>query len=172
MESRTLSKNVKTRLAALAWSRALRDPKGENQLWVFGAERTRKSVSFNTKKNAQTLPKHLQNNFEKVQKSTFSTPKMDKNDPSNQPKWAKFWPKMSVLKVIYRPLKLKIHQKVGPLRPKTKPKHFPNKSKTTLKKSRNRLFWTPKWSKMTPQIGQNEQIFDPKFLLLGSFNNL
>ena len=75
-----------TRLAALAWSRALRDPKGENQFWVFGAERTRKSSSFNTKNNAQTLPKQLQNNFEKVQKSTFLTPKMVKNDPSNRPK--------------------------------------------------------------------------------------
>ena len=30
--------------------------------------------------------------------------------------------------------------KLGPLRPKTNSKHFPNKSKTTLKKSRNRLF--------------------------------
>ena len=69
-----------TRLPALAWSRALRDPKGENQLWVFGAERTRKSASFNTKNNAQTLPKQLQNNFEKVEKSTFLTPKIVKND--------------------------------------------------------------------------------------------
>ena len=30
--------------------------------------------------------------------------------------------------------------KMGLLTPKTKPKHFPNKSKTTLKKSRNRHF--------------------------------
>ena len=34
-----------TRLAALAFSRALRDPKGEHQLWVFGAERTHKKAS-------------------------------------------------------------------------------------------------------------------------------
>ena len=52
--------------------------------------------------------------------------------------------------------------KMGLLTPKTKPKHFPNKSKTTLKKSRNRLFWPPKWSKLTPQIGQNEQNLDWK----------
>ena len=32
-----------------------------------------------SKNNAQTLPKQLQNNFEKVQKSTFFTPKMVKN---------------------------------------------------------------------------------------------
>ena len=30
--------------------------------------------------------------------------------------------------------------KMDTLTPKTKPKNFPNKSKTTLKKSRNRLF--------------------------------
>ena len=80
----------------------------------------------------------------------FSAPKVDK------------WPKISILEVIYLPCELKIHPKVGPLRLKTKPKHFLNKSKTTLKKSRNRLFWPPKWSKMTPQIGKNEQNLDWK----------
>ena len=32
---------------------------------------------------------------------------------------------------------------------KTKPKHFPNDTKTNLKKSRKRLFWPSKWSKMS-----------------------
>ena len=63
-----------------------RDPKGDHQLWVFGAERTQKNASVKTKNNAQTLPKQVQNNFEKVQKTTFLTPKMVKNDPSNRPK--------------------------------------------------------------------------------------
>ena len=85
-------------------------------------------------------------------------------------------------------------EKTGPLRPKTMPKHFLNNSKTTLKKSwkwprtmpkhilnnskttlknsAKRLFWPPKWSKMTPQNGQNEQIFDWKFQFSGSFIDL
>ena len=71
---------------------------------------------------------------------TFLTQKMVKNDPSKQPKWAKFWPKISIFGVIYRPLELKIHPRVGPLRPKTKPKHFLKNSKTSLKKPRKRLF--------------------------------
>ena len=62
--------------------------------------------------------------------------------------------------------------KMGNLTPKTKPKYFPNRSKTTLKKSRNRLFWPPKWSKMTPQIDKNEQIFDPTFQSSRLFINL
>ena len=69
------------RLAALAWSRALRDPKGEHQLWVFGAENTPESEPFKAENNAQKLPKRLQNNFEKVQKSTFLTPKWSKMTP-------------------------------------------------------------------------------------------
>ena len=44
-------------------------------LWTFGAEKSPKSASFKTKNNAQTLPKQLQNKFEKVQKTTLSTPK-------------------------------------------------------------------------------------------------
>ena len=44
------------------------------------------SWPLTTKNKAQTLPKQVQNNFEKVEKSTFLTPKMVKNDPSNRPK--------------------------------------------------------------------------------------
>ena len=76
-----MTKNSKTRLAALAWSRALRDPKGEHQLWVFGGENIPESEPFKAENNAQKLPKRLQNNFEKVQKSTFLTPKMVKMTP-------------------------------------------------------------------------------------------
>ena len=56
----------------------------------FRAEKTPKSRPFKAENNAQTLPKQLQNNFEKVQKTTFLTPKIAKNDPSKPPKWAKF----------------------------------------------------------------------------------
>ena len=50
------------------------------------AENTPRSWPFKVENNAQTLPKQLQNNFEKVQKMTFWTPKMVKNDPSEQSK--------------------------------------------------------------------------------------
>ena len=50
-------------------------------LSTFGAQNTPKSRPFEAKNKAQTLPKQLQNNFEKVQKSTFLTPKMVKMTP-------------------------------------------------------------------------------------------
>ena len=55
-------------------------------LSTFGTEKSLKSSSLKTKKNAQTLPKQLQNKFEKVQKMTFLTPpprKTVKNDHHN-----------------------------------------------------------------------------------------
>ena len=55
-------------------------------LSIFGAQNTPRSRPFEGENNAQTLPKQVQNNFEKVEKSTFFTPKMVKNDPSNRPK--------------------------------------------------------------------------------------
>ena len=56
-------------------------------LSTFQAENTPKSRPFKAEKNARTLPKQLQNNFEKVQNTTFSTPKIVKNDPSKPPKY-------------------------------------------------------------------------------------
>ena len=38
----------------------------------------------------KTLPKYFLNNFQKVQKMTFLTPKMVKNDPSKPQKLANF----------------------------------------------------------------------------------
>ena len=69
-----------------------RDPKGENHgyLTTFRSINAPKSGPFKYKNKAQTLPKQVQNNFEKVQKSTFLTPKMVKNYPSKQSKWVKF----------------------------------------------------------------------------------
>ena len=46
-----------------------------------------------------------------------------------------------MLKVIYGPLKLKIHAKVGLFRPKTIPKHFLN----NFENRQNTTFLTPKW---------------------------
>ena len=82
-----------------------------------------------------------------------------KNDNWNRPKWDKC---LSTFDIFYRPLELKIQPKVGPLGPKTKPKQFLNKSKTTLRKSRYRFCWPTKSSKIPPQIGHNVQIFDQK----------
>ena len=47
-------------------------------LSTFRAENIPKSGHFKFKNNAQTLTKQHQNNFEKVQKMTFSTPKWSK----------------------------------------------------------------------------------------------
>ena len=59
-------------------------------LSTFGAENTIKSGPFKTGKNTKTLSKQLENNFEKVQNKTFSTPRMAKNDPSKRSKLVKF----------------------------------------------------------------------------------
>ena len=52
----------------------------QGHLSTFEAQNTPKSRPFEAKNKAQTLPKQLQNNFEKVQKTIFWTPKMVKND--------------------------------------------------------------------------------------------
>ena len=109
-------------------------------LLTFGGENTPKSRPYQAENNAQKFSKQLQNNFGKVQKSTFLTPKMVKNDPSKPPKWANFWPKISIFGVIYQPLELKIHPKVGILRSETMPKQFPNNSKKTSKSPENDFF--------------------------------
>ena len=72
-------------------------------LWTFGAEKTPKSGPFKTEKDAQTLPKQLPNNFEKVQKTTFSTPKWPKITPQIGQKWVTFSLKISIFEVYYRP---------------------------------------------------------------------
>ena len=45
---------------------------------TFRAENTPESGPFKTENNAQTTSEHLQNNFLKVQKTTFLAPKMVK----------------------------------------------------------------------------------------------
>ena len=86
---------------------------------------------------------------------------MVQNDPSKPPKWAYFWSKISIFGVIYQPLELKIHPKVGLLRPKTMPKHFLNNSKKTSKKSRKRLFRPPKWPNHGCQSGKKCRFLTP-----------
>ena len=67
------------------------------------------------------LPKQLQSNFEKVQKTTLSTSKI-----VNYPQGVKLWPKISIWGVIYQRLELKIHTKVGLSMPKTSLKQILN----------------------------------------------
>ena len=97
----------------------------------------------------KAMPKYLlnisQNTLKKSRKSIFSTPKMVKNDPWNHPKWANFWPIISIFGTIYQPLELKIQPKLGLFKSKTMPKHFLNNSKTNSKKFRKRLFRPQKW---------------------------
>ena len=130
-------------------------------LWTLRAENTPKSGPFKAQNNALTLPKQLQNNFEKVQKTTFSTPKIVKNDPSKRSKWAYFSSKIYIFGVLYRPLELKIQPKVGLSRSKTMPKHFLNNSKTTSKKCRKRFFRPPKWPNHGCQLGQKCRFLGP-----------
>ena len=59
-------------------------------LSTFGAENTIKSGPFKTGKNTKTLSKQLENNFEKVKKSTFLTPKMVKTRVSSLQKLSIF----------------------------------------------------------------------------------
>ena len=46
---------------------------------TFRAENTPKNEPFKAKNNAQTTSEHPQNNFQKVQKTTFLAPKMVKS---------------------------------------------------------------------------------------------
>ena len=152
------------------WANLWQNLNFRGHLSTFRAESQPNSKLFNA------LSEHFLHNsrtpLKKCRIRLFRSENCNKNDPSERTKWAKFWPKISIFGVIYQPFKLKIHPKVGLLRPKTMPKHFLNNSKTTLKKSRIRLFWPPKWPKMTPQNGQNEQIFDRKFWFSRSFMDL
>ena len=52
------------------------------QISTFQAENTHKNGPVKAENNAETTPEQLPNNVEKVQKTTFLTPKKVKNDPS------------------------------------------------------------------------------------------
>ena len=60
-------------------------------LSTFGAENTLKNRPSESKNNALTIPEQLQNNFQKVQKTTFLTPKMVKTRVSTLAKKVDFW---------------------------------------------------------------------------------
>ena len=66
-------------------------PKGEDlgYLTTFRGINPPKSGPFKYENNAQTLLKQLQNNFEKVQKSTFLTPQNGQKRPLKSAKMSK-----------------------------------------------------------------------------------
>ena len=84
-------------------------------LVTFRAENTPKSRPSKVKNNAQTLPEQLQNKFEKVQKTTFSTPKMAKSRMSTWPKSVDFWVHFRSTSSIFAFLVLKKKLKSFPL---------------------------------------------------------
>ena len=59
-----------------------------------------------------------------------------------------------IVPVHFVQFELKIHIKVGILKPKTMPNQLLSISKTTFKKSKKRLFWPPKWSNHGYQFWQ------------------
>ena len=62
--------------------------------------------------------------------------------------------------------------KSRPFEAKNKAQTLPNQLQNNFEKVQKSTFLTPKWPKMTPQIGQNEQIFDPKSQFSRSFIDL
>ena len=92
--------------------------------------------------------------------------------PRNWSKWpsqrAKICPKILILEVIYQPFELKM----GLLKPKIMPKHFLNIFKTTLKKSKKRLFWPQKLSNHGYQFWQKWPKFHQKISILVVIRNI
>ena len=96
----------------------------------------------------------LQKKFEKIQKTTFFTPKMIRNDPLKSLKRGNFWTKILFFGIIYQPLKLEIQPKVCRLRKKTKFKHFLITPKQIWKSPENDFF--------DPENGQNDHVTEAK----------
>ena len=140
---------------------------------TFRAENTVKRGSFKAKNNDWKFLKQLQNNFEKVQKTSFLAPKIVKNDPSKRQKRAIFLPIIVIFGVICKPLPvLKIHPKVDHLRSKTMLKHFLNNSKNNFEKVQKTTFWTPKIVRNDPSKRSKWENFWMKVQFSGSFINL
>ena len=75
--------------------------------------------------------------------------------------------------IIYGPFELKINSNVGLSIRKTRPKHFPSKSKTALKLLRKRpYYWPPKVSKSPLKTAKISKFLTENFNFSGSFINL
>ena len=105
------------------------------------------------------MPKYFLNNFEKVLKTTFLYPKRVKKNTHKNREISNFLIEIFNIWDYLSTLGANNTQKSRPSQAKTMLNYFPNNSKTTIKKSRKRLFWLPKWSKNTPKNSKNEQIF-------------
>jgi len=117
--------------------------------------------------STKTMPKHFRNNFKITSKKARKLLFWPRKWPKLPSQRLKFWPKISIFWVIYKPLGLKKHPKLGLLRPTTMLKNFLNNSKTTLKKSRKRLFLTPKMVENDPWKRPKWANFWSKISILG-----
>ena len=99
------------------------------------------------KNNAQTLPKQLQNNFEKVQKIDFF-------DPQNGQKWPLKSAKMS--KILTQNLSFQGHLSTFEAQntPKSRPFEAENKAQTLPKQVQNNFEKVEKSTFFDPQNGQ------------------
>ena len=144
----------------------------------MGSKEYKKSLKIQRKVGLlrpKTMPRHILNNskrtLKKSRKRLFWPSKWSKMTPPNR-KMSNLLNENFDFKGHLSTFRAENTPKVGLLRSKTVPKHFPNNSKTTLKKSRKRLFRPPKRPKMTPIERQNKPIFDWIFLFSRSFINL
>ena len=125
-------------------------------LSTLRAENTPKNRHFKSKNNVHKFPKLYQNNFEKVKKTIFLTPKLVENDYII----VQILTKTSLFTVIYQPFELKMHQKIGLLGPKIIPKHFLKNSEKNFGKVPNRLFWTQNCQNTRANFGKKSRFSD------------
>ena len=128
-------------------------------LSTFQAENTPKSGPFKSKNNAQILLKLHQNNFEKVKKSTFLTPKMVENDHIMGQILTKnldFRCNLSTFWAENTP-------KSGPSKAKNNAQTLPKQLQNNFEKVPKTTFLNTKWSKHGCQLWQKRSIFGSIF---------
>ena len=126
---------------------------------TFRAENTHKSRPFKSKNNTQTLLKLLQNNFEKVQKSAFLTPKMVENDHilgQILTKNLDYRGHLSTFRAENTP-------KSGPFKAKNNAQTLPKQLQNNFEKVPKTTFLSQKWSKHGWQLWQKRSIFGSIF---------
>ena len=144
-------------------------------LSTFRAQNTLKIRPFEAKNKAQTIPKQVQNNFEKVQKSTFLSPK---------------WSKMTLSEGQILTKNLDFRGHLSTFRAENTPKSGPSKSKnnaqTHLKLLQNnfeklqnfwlkfsfiRVIYQPFELKIQPKVGPLSSKLMPNHVLNKSKKN-
>ena len=102
----------------------------------------------------KTMPKYFLKNFvnyfEKVQSTTFSTPKIARNDPAERSKWANIWPTILIFRVIHQPFELKKKNKTWTFNTDNKAWTVPKQLKYNSKKSQENDFFDHQNGKNDP----------------------